>query len=255
MVSVWTVPTTTTNKTQPHRQGDRSARRRHRRRLLLFGLPGLLVGVIAALVRHQPDFYVERLSAGDQAEQTRLSREFLAAISNLRSDILYNETWECDFTEPQINAFLADKFDVEHAWATLPGEISEPRVAMYGDRMVIGFRYRKGLLSTVVQFAIRAWVPKSNALIVELQGAWVGRLPLPTTYTQQVIERLASAYNLSAQWYRNGHRLAAVLEFPRGSHDYVLQQVEIRDAAIRIKGVTSRVLYSEAPKGSVPAAN
>lgn len=116
---------------------------------------------------------------------------------------------------------------------------------MEGDRLRVGFRYAIGPIDAVVQFAVRVWVPKPNILVVELQGAWVGRLPLPTKYTQHLIEQAAAGFNLSTTWYRNGHRLAAVFEFPRGTRDCVLQQVEIRDRAIRIKGASSRFLYSD----------
>lgn len=215
-------------------------------------LVGLIVTVGVLLFR-RPAFYLERLGSMPAEEQSQLSKQFLNKGTRLINDIQHEPVWLADFDERQINAWLADDFHQNHAEQSLPSGIREPRIAIDGDILRLGFRYCKGPCGVIVQIGLRAWVPKRNMLAVEIDGAWAGDLPLPASYTRSVIEQFAYANNLGIRWKRNGNRLVALIEFPKGHREVVLQKVEIREGTIYVKGGSGRLPVPSADYA--PSAN
>ncbi|MFO0946038.1 MAG: hypothetical protein U1D30_08840 [Planctomycetota bacterium] len=200
-----------------------------------------MFGTVGVFAFRRPAFYVERLHAMPNEERTQLSKQFLNKGTRLINDIQNEPIWLADFDERQINAWLADDFHHNHAEQTLPSGIREPRIAIEGDMLRLGFQYCKGPCGVVIQIGFRAWVPKRNMLAVEIEGAWAGDLPLPASYTRSVIEQFTYANNLGIRWKRNGSRLVALIEFPKGHREVVLQKVEIRSGTIHVKGGSGRL--------------
>lgn len=233
-------PTRLLTAVPPQRPAGRGTRLRW---LVILGVPALAFGILASVLRQQPAFYVERLTFADGAEKRRLSNEFLKSVFQLHNDILHERSWGQGFTEAQLNGWLAEDFQINHAELSLPPGVSLPRVAFDAERARVGFRYTKGPFSVIVHTTFRVWTPQPNTLVLELLGAWAGDLPLPATYVRQVVERIADAYNLSVAWRRLGPNLAAVLEFSRSQRDLVLQRVEIQEGAIRISGISGSATY------------
>jgi hypothetical protein len=212
----------------------------------------LLVG-LWILVSQTPAFYALRRSELEEAQRAALSKQFLNKITRLISDIRNSRTWQAEFEEGQINGWLAQDFQSNHAEQSLPPGVSEPRVAMEGDLLRVGFRYQRGLVDTIVQIGLRAWTPSSTQLALELHGAKAGALPLPTHQTRRVIEQIAFANDLDVSWYRNGQYVVAVLTLPRGQRDIILQRFEIRSGGLLIKGLSGRRLFSD--QEATPKAN
>lgn len=206
-------------------------------------------------LRYTPSFYQQRCSAAGDSEQTQRSKSFVNKSSQLiLNDIHNSSAWSAEFDEAEINAWLAEDFEFQHADQSLPRGVRAPRVALEKGQMRVGFRYRLGPLSTTVHVGFRTWVPKRNVLAVELENAWAGALPIPTTYTRQVIERLAQRVNrdgktLDVVWKRNGNRLVALLEFSRS--EVVLQRIDIVGKTIRVRGINNRYR----PEDYAPSAN
>lgn len=224
----------------------------HRRRrglavarwLVVLGLPLGLIIVANQLLLEQPAFYVERLAAADLREQKQLSNQFVNKGSRLFTEIQTMPEWTADLTEAEINAWLAEDFAANHAQQSLPKAVAAPRVAMEGEVLRVGFRYTKGPLSTVVQIALRAWVPKRFLLAIELQEARAGALRLPTNYTRHVIEQFCHANNMEITWKRNQQHLVALISFPRGHRDIILKRVAVRQGGILLKGASGRAFPS-----------
>lgn len=213
----------------------------------------LLVGLYL-LISHRPAFYVERLNAQDPEQQKALSRQFLNKLTRLISDMQNTSAWSAEFEESQVNAWLAQDFKANHAEESLPAGVREPRIAIEGEYLHLGFRYRKGPISTVVHIGFRAWVPKPNLLAIELRGASMGAVSLPTNQARQMIEQIASANGLEVSWKRNGGRLVALLEFSRSHRDVVLRKVDIAPEGISIRGINAG--YSPNPQPDyAPSAN
>jgi hypothetical protein len=193
------------------------------------------------------------LQSLDPAEQQKLSKRFLNRGTRLISDIQNSSVWMADFEETHINAWLSQDFQENHAEQSLPEGVSQPRVAIEDGLLRLGFRYHTGVISTVVQIGLKAWIPKRNLVALEMEGAWAGALPLPTSHTRRVVEQFAHANHMTVTWKRNGRRLVALLELPRGRRDVVLQKVEIKAGGIHVKGGNGRLPVSAADYA--PSAN
>ena len=83
--------------------------------------------------------------------------------------------WSEQFTDEQINAFIqagqADTF--------FPEGISEPRVVFEADRMRLAFRYKSGLINTIISISLQIWLPgaESNLLAMRLEHIDAGLVP------------------------------------------------------------------------------
>ncbi|QDU59249.1 hypothetical protein Pan216_00770 [Planctomycetes bacterium Pan216] len=210
------------------------------RGLLIVGTLSTAVVVLLTLVWFQPPFYADRVSEKDAAKRRELSRRFLSSGSRLFSDIQNSRVWSADFTEEQINAWLAEDFESNLAAYTLPSGVSKPRVAIQGDQIQVGFRYQRGPLATIVHFSARAWVPQRNVLALELSGAKAGALPLPASHTRQVVETIALTNGVEVTWKRNGRRLVALFRFPRNPEHVVLLKLQIEGNQVALEGTSGR---------------
>ena len=208
--------------------------------IAIVGLPIGLVILILTLAQFEPAFYSKRLRDDYEGKRHQLSNQFLNGASRLISDLQNSPAWEASFNEDQINSWLAEDFQQNHAAKVLPPGVKDPRVEIDGDRVLLGFRCQVGPLSTVVQIGVRAWIPRRNLLAFELDTAQAGILPLPTTYTRTVIEQFSLAQNLEITWKRNGHKLVALVDFQRAERQIVLRRVEIRADGLSIEGLSGR---------------
>lgn len=240
--------------TVPPPDGHAAGGQRWRRSGILLGtiLTAAFVG-LGILLSMAPEFYARRVAPLDHAEQRTLSREFLKGGSQVVNDIRLESKWSADFQERQINAWLAEDFEANHAEQSLPPGVSRPRLMMDGDTLRVGFMYRRWLFSTVVHAGVRLWVPKRHVLAMELDGAWAGRMPLPDSQLRRIVENLAYGNNLEVTWKRNGSKLVALLEFPRDYREIILQRLEISDGRIHVSGIRARASYSGGD--FAPAAN
>ncbi|MBX9656454.1 hypothetical protein K2Y11_22795 [bacterium] len=212
-------------------------------RLVVTGIVGLPIGLIIlvfTLAQIEPSFYSKRLGTDDESKRHQCSNQFLNGASRLINDLQNSPAWEANFNEDQINGWLAEDFQQNHANKVLPPGVTDPRVEIDGDRVLLGFRCHMGLFSTVVQIGVRAWVPKRNLLAFELDTAQAGLLPLPTTYTRKVIEQFILAQNLEINWKRNGNKLVALVDFQRAERQIVLRRVEIREDGLYLEGLSGR---------------
>ena len=218
----------------------------------IVAVPMALLAILFALLAQEPDFYVARLDEFEPVQRRELSDVFVTRATNLlMSDLSNAPVWKVEFEEDPINAWLAEDFERNHAQRSLPHGVSKPRISLEGDRLLIGFRFRRGPFSTVIQVGLRAWVPKANLLVVELEEATAGVVPLPTTQMRRLVEAVAHDHKIEVTWKRNGSNLVAVLDFSRPLRDGPLRQVKVGGGSIIVRGVNAH--YSRADFG--PSAN
>ena len=226
------------------------ARSRARRWLAMVGLPVLLFALVWGLLSHQPTFYASRLRSETKETQAALAKDFNQRWPTILNQITNEPVWEAEFAEPQLNAWLAEDFEAKQlAERWLPVGVSKLRFAMGEDLLWLGFRYRKGPLSTVIRIGLRTWVPEPNVLALEIAGLAAGALPLPAGYICTAIDRFADANDLQATWYRRDGNLVVLLRSVR--QDLLLHRVEIKPGVLHVMGVSSRA----SRRVSTPAAN
>ncbi|HVJ83514.1 MAG TPA: hypothetical protein VNC50_20785, partial [Planctomycetia bacterium] len=147
--------------------------------------------------------------------------------------------WRESFDEETINAWLAVDFEENHG-KILPARVTNPRVAIEGDRLRMGFQWSAGPFSTVVQVTIGVWVPKPNWLAVELHGAKAGLAPMPTTQLRRLLERAAEKAGCEVTWKRNDTTLVGLVRLPNSS-GVILRQADIRDGKLSLAGRSTRI--------------
>ncbi|MBY0589489.1 hypothetical protein K2X85_20125 [bacterium] len=209
--------------------------------LLLFGTPIFLLTVTATLVGIDPPFYHSRCAEHHPEECRQLSNQFLQTASRLINDLQNAPAWSTEFREDQINGWLADDFEQNHALKVLPTGVTSPRVQISGDHFRLAFRCQRGPIRTVIQIGARAWVPKRNLLAIELETAQAGLLPLPTTYTRTVIEQFILDRGLDITWKRSGSSLVALVDFARAERQIILRKVEVKDGHLAVEGLSGRL--------------
>lgn len=193
------------------------------------------IAAAVVLAAQSPKFYVERLKPGDLQTLEEQANQFLSRGSRLYNSIVSgSNVWNEKFDEAIINAWFAHDLRRNHQ-RSLPSGVSEPRVALEGDCLRVGFQWGIGSITTVVQVAVKTWVPQPNKLAVELRGARAGRLPLPTTYVRRLVESVAEKNGCEIRWKRNGANLVALIDLP-SSRGITLRRAEVSNGALSLSG-------------------
>jgi hypothetical protein len=212
--------------------------------LWAIAIVGLLAGgagtVLAVLVRHVPDFYARAaLPPGDMRQ--RASGEFVSKFIHLIDGVANQRQWGEPFTQEQINSYFEEDFVHEHgAERPLPEYIHEPRVVIEPDRIRLGFRYGKGLGSTIISIDLRAWLMlrEPNVVAIEFQAVHAGALLVSAQSMLERVADLAEQHDMDPIWYRlNGHPVL-VLRFQaeRSTPTFRLQRLELQDGKLLVAG-------------------
>ena len=127
--------------------------------------------------REVPHFYTAALaqpstSAHEASDQ--LIREAAALVSDLRK----SGRWQALFTTEQINGWLADDLLKNHP-TLLPPTVSEPRVAIVDNQLMLGFRWQQPRWNVVVSLAADVYLREPNVVAVRIRKVRAGGLPLP----------------------------------------------------------------------------
>jgi len=213
---------------------------------------------LALMVRYEPGWYA---AAGvpPGPERAQLSRDFLEAFSDLKGQIDNEPKWGGKFTALQLNAYFEEGlFEQKLDADLLRGQISAPRVAFEQDRVHLGFRYGKGLWSTIISVALRVWVPQedSSAIVIELDSIQAGALPVAAQSVLEEVSRLLRERDIEINWYRHDGHPCAVLRFQTDPQRSPIQLTSIQSHAenegeLIIQGRTNDA--TPTPPGPAPA--
>lgn len=225
-----------------------------RRRPLVMALGLLLIvlgtglGVVGYLLKSEPAFYTAAACPPDYDTREKASR-LLTRVQDLKNDIRTKGDWGETFSAEELNCFFAEMMTADGTFASmLPGGFHSPRVAVEGDRVKLGFRYGKGLWSTVVWVEMRAWLvaDEVNLMALEVCDLRAGRLGVGASSVLDAISDVARSSNIDVTWYRhNGNPVGLFKFFPDQPHpaSHVLT-LESRDGNIVIAGRTVNGLPS-----------
>ncbi|MGW8256977.1 MAG: hypothetical protein ACWGMZ_05795 [Thermoguttaceae bacterium] len=173
-------------------------------RLILLILGGLIVflavccaGLWLAL-RYEPRFYREALNL-EESEREKASQEFLQRVAGLISDVKQSGRWQFRITAEQINGWLAVDMLKNHP-QTLPSDFHDPRVDIDSDRILFCCRYKKGLISTVLNLSVKPYVPQKNAMALRIVGVMAGLVPLPMGKLLNTISQTAKQAGWRLHW-------------------------------------------------------
>jgi hypothetical protein len=207
-----------------------------------------LGGVYVAMGRVRP-FYVQALQLDPQTLEVG-SRELESRATALYSEARQPGEWRAAFTANQINGWLALKLAEVYADA-LPGEISEPRVAIGDDRLTLGFRARRGGAETVVSADASVMLTDDGDVAIRL----------PVLQVAEDVSQACQKLSLPVRWTQdNGQPVALVSinqDSGKMSNQLLLDAVELRDGAIYLAGHTvanetaAKDTFADDPKAQV----
>ena len=203
--------------------------------LVLGFLALVLVGLVAA-VKREPGFYTQaELPAGP--ERIALSQQAVAQYFGISVD---EPSWDVVFSSEQINAFFQEdyyKYGGDDNW---PEGVSAPRVKIEDGKMRFGFRYGRGLTSTVVSLEIRLWkvADERNMVAMEIVSFRAGSLPLSTGNLLDLISQLARREKIDIAWYRQDGHPVAVMRFQAdlSRPTFQFDRIELKDGKAIITG-------------------
>jgi hypothetical protein len=212
--------------------------------LVLLGGLTVVVGVVVYLVKLEPEFYVATLNAqawdGDLAKSARLVNR----AQELKNEIRSAPEWGAEFTAAELNCFFADNLGPKGGLSSLlPEKTHDPRIAIEGDRLKLGFRYGRGFWSTVIWVELRIWLvaEESNLVGVEVCDLRAGRIPLAAQSILDSITESAHESNVDVTWYRNGPNPVGLFRFfadqPRVTAQILT--VVLADGKVVVAGRTS----------------
>jgi hypothetical protein len=199
--------------------------------LLLLGLGSILL----LMLRYEPGHYREAVVEGER--RARLSKEFFRAFSDFwNASQSSDRDWSGQFTDEQINAFIqagqADTF--------FPEGISEPRVVFEPERMRFAFRYRSGLINTIISISMKIWLPgsESNVLALRLEHIDAGLVPFSAQWLLERISEVARNNGIEVNWYRHEGYPVALIRFQADQARPTLQlkAVQFEQGSITIHG-------------------
>lgn len=215
--------------------------------LILLAAVALVAGGLYALARRVPDFYTQALR--DENFPAGAASDVLTRLADLQNNLRSgSEKWGDSFSADELNAILRDQLE-EGGMANdaLPDAVTAPRVAIRGDRLLIGARVQLApdaiaseLTTSVVHIELRPWVVSSeqNVVAVEVCGLYAGGIPISS---QRYLDRFSDAArgaNIDVSWYRlNGNPVALMklyADLPRPPA--VVRAVSVADGKLIVSG-------------------
>jgi hypothetical protein len=218
------------------------------RRSFLLGLSVFAVlivgslGVTWLLLRYEPRWYAQRRLPTE--DQTRKSRECSTRLIELYNATQRPGPFSVSFAEEQFNSYLAEGIHRQGvADKLLPEGISDPRVAFQEDRVEVAFRYRSGLINTVISVRLKVWLPSSepNLLVVQLESLKAGLVPISAQWLLEEISESLRNRGTEVTWYRHEGCPAALLRFQAdlSKPTLLLRGVELSQDSLTVHGETS----------------
>ncbi|MFQ3592228.1 MAG: hypothetical protein SNJ82_03445 [Gemmataceae bacterium] len=218
------------------------------RRSFLLGLSvfALLIvgsmGLAWLLLRYEPRWYAHRCRPAE--EQTRKSRECSSRLIELYNATQRPGPFSIQFGEEQFNSYLAEGIHRQGvADKLLPEGVTEPRVHFQEDRVLVAFRYRNGLINTVVSVSLKVWLPSSepNLLVVQLESLKAGLIPISAQWLLEEMSESLRNRGTEVTWYRHEGCPAALLRLQAdlSKPTLLLSSVELSEGLLTVHGETS----------------
>jgi hypothetical protein len=207
---------------------------------ILLVLAGSVGTGLLLLLHYEPHHHRESATPPGE-RRVHCSREFYTKFWDLISEMHSTAPWSQTFTDEQINSYLNETFVASGlSKQLLPDGISEPRVLFEADRMRLSFRYRTGLINTVISIAVRIWLPENEpeVVVVSLERIQAGLLPYSAHWILERISEVARQNGIEVSWYRHDGHPVAVLRFQADQPHPTLQlkAVQFEPGVITIHG-------------------
>lgn len=223
---------------------------------LLAAFAALAAGAIVFAAKREPGFYTAAGRPIDWDSHER-SAKLLTRVLDLQNDIRAKEEWGDTFTAEELNCFFAENMGPKDGLCELlPKGFHSPRIAIDGDRLKLGVRYREGFWSGVVWMELKIWLvaEQVNVAAVEVCDLKAGILPFGSQSILDRIGDMARDSSMEATWYRNRSNPVGLFKFfakqPRATSQVLT--LEVKDGKLTIAGRSFLDMAPALPAGVTP---
>jgi hypothetical protein len=189
-----------------------------------------------------PEFYTQAL-AKPAAEPAKAAYKFEQQVLELRNDVRREGDWQATFSAEEINGWLANDLPVKFPKA-LPGNVSDPRVAISPEMIQVACKYSDARLSSVVSVGAKPEMTKEpNVIAIRVKQVRAGALPIPlANFLEQISQHSAKA-GVPLRWGEEGGDPVAYITLPMDRPEFQgktlrVEQVELKDGALVVSGKT-----------------
>jgi len=184
-----------------------------------------------------PDFYEEELATPvDPAVRHAAAKTFVQQTLRLVDDIKYSDRWSQEFTQRQVNSWIAEELHTKYAKLVPPG-VSRPRVRFLDQTVLIGFRFEQKRFSGIVSLRLKPWVSQPNQLTLEVLSVRAGLVPIPLDDVLGAVTRQLEYAGWQTEWRQNDGNDVLIVHLDRpGRNQPVLESVAVAEGVLRIRG-------------------
>ena len=203
-----------------------------------------------------PEFYAQatrNLPEDTVAENLRLQQD----VKQLQEDAAHTGSWHAAFSDSQINAWLIQELPKKFPQLLAKG-VSDPRIAIENDRLLIAARYRDKRIDTIVSMEIHAELTEEpNMLAITVNHLRAGALPIPLDRFLKGITREAAKGDVDVRWDMTDQGPVALLTVPSEHPKYVVspvvvESVKLVDGQLQLAGHSGAVAQeSYQPRGPI----
>ncbi len=225
------------------------------RNKLLIGL--VILAVLAAIgfgsfwwaIGRTPSFYRQaQTQTLDLKARKAESDDFVRNALELTEQVQHEDSWGAEFTDAQVNNWLAEEFAQKFSDA-LPDGITEPRVKFNDGRLLIGFRYQRDGWNSIVSIGARPWVPEPNQLAIQIDSIRAGMLPVPLEEILEELRQRVETGGWRTEWRMNDGADVVIVHLSGGKPDEpVLDAINVTAHKLRLSG-HRKGTSSEIPTG------
>ena len=190
---------------------------------------------------HQPTFY-RAMKSLPRAQREAKAKHFVANSLQLRNDISNERDWSAEFSDQEVNAWLAEDL-MTHFADQIPAEIHNPRIAFELDRVTFAFELDRGPIRSVIWVVARVSVPEDNVLALTLEKVRAGVIPISVDRVIGPLTSGARDRGLDVRWLSDQDPPVALIRYhpDGGRSDVVLEKLTILQGKIRVLGRSDRL--------------
>lgn len=200
---------------------------------------GIIAGGLFWAADRVPEFYREALDRPVTAEQQKQEAvELVQRTEILAEQVEKPGEWTQTFTESQINSWLATEL-VDKYGEELPEEISDPRVRIEADRLLVGFRYDGEDYQGIISLALEPKLTGPRQVTIDVLSLKAGAVPVPIKTVLEEVDPTLSDPDWNVELNAKGDGAEVIVQFLGDlAVEAQLTAISLDENGIRISGST-----------------
>ena len=186
--------------------------------------------------QQRPDFYVQALQTSPPPEvRKEVAREVVVRTLQLVEDMRYSPRWSEEFTEAEVNSWLAEEFTAMQADPLFEG-VRDPRIKITNDVLHVAFRLDQDHIHGIVSCELQPRIGGPNRVDVAVSSVRVGLLPIPVNSLIDDIYGHFAVEGWRIRWYPI-QRDTVIVNLDRGDPEQpILEELKLTNGKLRVAG-------------------